>query len=45
LDQYIQEIDKEANKIVRDNGMSSCPAALTKLLKEMPEDESGDAEW
>jgi len=33
LEQIVREIDREANKIVRDPGIPSCPAVLAKLLK------------
>ena len=39
MDQTIRDIDKEADKIVRDIGIPPCPAILTKLLKEMRQDE------
>jgi HD-like signal output (HDOD) protein len=39
LEQIIREIDREADKIVRELGIPPCPAILTKLLKEMREDE------
>ena len=32
-------VDKDADKIVREIGIPPCPAILTKLLKEMREDE------
>ena len=39
MEQTIREIDREADKIVREIGIPPCPAILTKLLKEMREDE------
>lgn len=39
MEPNLQEIDKEADKIVRDIGIPPCPAVLTKLLKEMREDD------
>ncbi|MBI3526662.1 MAG: HDOD domain-containing protein [Betaproteobacteria bacterium] len=39
MEQTVREIDREADKIVREIGIPPCPAILTKLLKEMREDE------
>lgn len=39
MEQTIREIDREADKIVRELGIPPCPAILTKLLKEVREDE------
>lgn len=39
MEQTIDEIDREADKIVREIGMPPRHAILTKLLKEMRADE------
>lgn len=39
MEQTVDEIDREADKIVREIGIPPCPAILTKLLKETREDE------
>jgi HD-like signal output (HDOD) protein len=39
LEPAIKDLDKEADRIVREIGIPPCPAILTKLLKEMREDE------
>ena len=39
MEQIVREIDREANKIVRDPGIPSCPAVLAKLLKEVRQQE------
>jgi len=39
LEQTVNEIDREADKIVREIGIPPCPAILTKLLREMRQDE------
>lgn len=39
MEQAIREIDREADKIVRELGIPPCPAVLTKLLREVREDE------
>lgn len=39
MEQTIREIDREADRIVREIGIPPCPAILTKLLKEMRQDE------
>jgi HD-like signal output (HDOD) protein len=39
LEQTVLEIDREADRIVREIGIPPCPAILTKLLKEMREDD------
>lgn len=39
MEQSVLEIDSEADKIVREIGIPPCPAILTKLLREMREDE------
>ncbi len=38
MEQTIHALDKEADKIVRDIGIPPCPAILTKLLKEVREE-------
>jgi HD-like signal output (HDOD) protein len=39
LEPAIKDLDQEADRIVREIGIPPCPAILTKLLKEMREDE------
>ena len=39
MEQTIQDIDKEADKIVRDIGIPPCPTVHMKLLREVREDE------
>ena len=39
MEQTVREIEQEADRIVREIGIPPCPAILTKLLREMREDE------
>ena len=39
MEQTIHQLDEEADKIVRDIGIPPCPAILTKLLKEVREED------
>ncbi|MFN0041130.1 MAG: HDOD domain-containing protein [Burkholderiales bacterium] len=39
MDQAVKDLDKEADRLVREIGIPPCPAILTKLLREMRKDE------